>query len=136
MLDLSKPNDAHIDQRLRSDVIMWLGSVRPDGRPHLVVVWFLWDGEKVIIFSRTPNQKLRNIRNNPQVILALDDTNGGSDPITIEGEAELVEDAEFTATMPAYAEKYAAFMARNGWDPPQMASLYSQAIVVRPTRFL
>jgi hypothetical protein len=38
MLDLNNPEEAHIDRRLREDVVLWLGSVRPDGRPHLAPV--------------------------------------------------------------------------------------------------
>jgi hypothetical protein len=44
MLDLSGSQGAHIDARLRHEPIIWLSSVRPDGRPHLVPIWFLWDG--------------------------------------------------------------------------------------------
>src|SRR5262245_19811046 len=38
MLDLTQPWEAHIDERLRSDPIIWLTSTRPDGRPHLVTI--------------------------------------------------------------------------------------------------
>ena len=51
MLDLSDRRQAHADQRLRTDQIAWLGTVRPDGRPHLVPIWFLWDGESVLFFT-------------------------------------------------------------------------------------
>jgi predicted pyridoxine 5'-phosphate oxidase superfamily flavin-nucleotide-binding protein len=29
---------------LRDDPVVWLSSVQPDGRPHVVPVWFHWDG--------------------------------------------------------------------------------------------
>ena len=47
MLDLTNPKHAYIDKRLRANRILWLGSVRPDGRPHLVYVMFLWDGKHI-----------------------------------------------------------------------------------------
>jgi hypothetical protein len=34
ILDLTRERDAHIDQRLRNDITIWLNTVRPDGRPH------------------------------------------------------------------------------------------------------
>ena len=72
MLDLTKERDAHIDERLRAELMMWLSTVQPDGRPHLVPVWFLWDGRTILIFSRPNQQKLRNLRHNPNVVVALD----------------------------------------------------------------
>jgi hypothetical protein len=47
MLDLTTERDAHIDQRLYSDHMIWLSTVRSDGRPHTVPVWFLWDGKTI-----------------------------------------------------------------------------------------
>jgi len=135
MLDLSKPQDAHTDQRLRDDKILWLGTLRPDGRPHLVPVWFLWDGATILIFSIPEQQKIRNIRQNPNVILALDDTKNGEDVITIEGTAALVSDLAATTELPDYVAKYDAMMRDINLDPKKMAALYSQTIRVTPTRF-
>ena len=80
ILDLTKKRDAHIDQRLRNDITIWLNTVRPDARPHAVVVWFLWDGEAILIFSQPEKQKLRNLQHNANVVLAVDNTREGSDP--------------------------------------------------------
>ena len=136
VLDLTNPDDAHVDQRLRENVVLWLGSVRPDGRPHMVLVWFLWDGANVLIFSQPNNQKLRNIRHEPRVILALDGTNDGDDVITIEGIAELRNEPEITAELPAYAAKYEQHIRDIGFTPESMAASYSQAIRITPTRFV
>jgi PPOX class probable F420-dependent enzyme len=135
MLDLTRKKDAHIDQRLREDIIIWLNSVRPDGRPHSVAVWFLWTGKDMLIFSKPEQQKIRNLRHNPRITLALDNTNLGADVITLDGTAELIDDPAITTNMPAYVEKYRARMAHIGLDGPAMAALYSQAIRITPTRF-
>ena len=65
MLDLTNPKHAHVEERLRTNRILWLGSVRPDGRPHLVYVFFLWDGKHILIFSQPTSQKIRNVQHNP-----------------------------------------------------------------------
>ena len=134
-LDLSTPQGAHIAQRLRDDLIVWLATVRPDGRPHLVPVWFLWDGETILIFSQ-PNQKLRNLRANPHVVLSLDDSDTGEDVVTIEGVAELLPRGSVTAELAPYAEKYAAKLRAMGWTPQQMAQSYTEPIRITPTKFL
>ncbi len=46
--------NAHVEQRLRTDQIVWLTTVRPDGRPHVVPVGFFWDGQTFLICSE-PN---------------------------------------------------------------------------------
>ena len=136
MLDLINPKHAHVDERLRKNLILWLGSVRPDGRPHLVYVFFLWDGKHIIIFSQPNSQKKRNVRNNPKVTLALDDTRDGEDMVILEGQAELLHDPEVNATLPAYAAKYDSLLKRVGLTAEAMAAIYSQAILVTPTRIL
>lgn len=133
-LDLNKKRDAHIDQRLHKDIIVWLTTVRPDGRPHSVAVWFLWDGESILIFSKPNQQKLVNIQHNPHVLLAIDNTNNGSDPITIEGQATLLTDTAINVTLAAYVEKYSEGIKRIGYTPEQMATAYSQGIRIVPTR--
>ena len=136
MLDMHDPRHAHIDHRLRNDLIIWLGTVRPDGRPHLVPVWFLWDGASVLILSEPDTQKVRNLRHDARVTLALDDTHHGADVIVIEGTAELVADPASAVTPPAYATKYAANMARMSLDAHSMVARYSQAIRISPVRFV
>ncbi len=135
MLDLTKERDAHIDKRLRAELMMWLSTVRPDGRPHLVPVWFLWDGETILIFSRPNQQKLRNLQHNPNVVVALDTAGQGDDIVMIEGKAELLNDPAVSAALPAYAEKYKQRLELYGWTGEAMAQDYSQAIRITPTKF-
>jgi len=133
-LDLSQPKHAHADERLRNDLMIWLGTVRPDGRPHLVPVWFLWDGERILIFSKN-DQKIKNLGSNKRVMLALDDTKGGDDVVMVEGDATLPERGSVTPALPAYAEKYSAKLAQFGWAGESMGREYSEPISITPTRF-
>ena len=135
MLDLTKERDAHIDERLRAELMMWLSTVRPDGRPHLVPVWFLWDGRSILIFSRPNQQKLLNLRHNPNVVVALDTAGQGDDIVMIEGKAELLDDPRVSTALSAYKEKYKQRLALYGWTGEAMAQDYSQAIRITPTKF-
>ena len=65
MADQTKPNNAHVEQRLREEPTIWFTTVRADGRPHTVPVWFLWDGETFLIFSKPGTLKIRNVQRNP-----------------------------------------------------------------------
>jgi PPOX class probable F420-dependent enzyme len=132
-LDLNNPKHAHADERLRSDIIIWIGTVRPDGRPHFVPVWFLWDEGTVLVFSK-PDQKVRNLQKNSNVVLALDDTKGGNDVILIEGEAALLEQGSVTTTHPDYAAKYGQELTEMGWTPESMSKEYNMPIRITPTK--
>ena len=137
MLDLTKERDMHIDQRLRSDPIIWLSTVRRDGRPHTAPVWFLWDGKTILIFSQPGSQKLRNLRNNPYVTLALEGTNGGTDVIVLEGKAELLKEKTTELNQPDYfITKYGSAIQDMGEAPESLAQSYSQPIRITPTKFI
>ena len=135
MPDPTNPKNAHVDQRLHTDPIIWLTTLRADGRPHMVAVWFLWDGEKFLIFSQPNTQKLRNLQHNSHVTLALDNTHSGGDVIVVDGEAELLTDPDVNATLPGFAQKYDAFFKRTGSSAAEMAKSYSQGIRITPTKF-
>jgi PPOX class probable F420-dependent enzyme len=135
MLDLTTEWGQNAEQRLRSDIIAWLTTVGSDGRPYTVPVWFLWDGSTLLIFSQPHKQKIRNLRKNGRVTLALDDTKQGEDVVIIEGTAELLDDPDISATLPAYVEKYVAKMQNLGWTPETFAADFSLGIRVTPTKF-
>src|SRR5262249_36666899 len=125
MLDLRQPWEAHIDRRLRTEPVIWLTSTRPDGRPHIVPVWFLWDGSTMLIFSLPSTQKVRNPRHNPAVMLALESARQGNEIILLEGHATLLDDPAVQATLPAFADKYAPLRQST---PEDWAARFSQPI--------
>jgi PPOX class probable F420-dependent enzyme len=135
-LDLSKPKDAHVDARLRSEAIIWLSSVRPDGRPHLVPVWFFWDGETITFFSQPDTQKMRNLQHNPNVMLALEAADEGDDVVMIEGKAELPGTSPQTMNNPEYVKKYSAHIESMDTNAEELAASYSEVIRITPTRFI
>jgi PPOX class probable F420-dependent enzyme len=134
-LDTSTERGRHVAQRLREDVIAWLTTVRPSGQPDNVPVWFYWDGESILIYSRPDNTKVHNLAQNPRVSVALDNTNNGGDVIRIEGVAERVTDAPPATDVPAFVEKYGERIAYIGYDPAGFAAAYSAAIRVTPTKY-
>src|SRR6478735_96695 len=80
---------ARIHGLLEREPVVWLSTVRPDGGPHLVPTWFSWDGEALLVFSKPGAQKVRNLRANASVMLALGDAEDDFDVGLIEARAEL-----------------------------------------------
>ena len=64
--------DAAFEQRLQSEGNIWVTTVRPDGRPHLTPVWFVWHAGKAYICISPDSVKARNLSRNPRVALALE----------------------------------------------------------------
>ena len=134
MLDMTNKRHARIDARLRSDLMMWLSTVRPDNRAHLVPVWFLWKDGFIYVFSK-PDQKMRNLEQNNSVMLGVDDTKGGNDPIMLGGDAELMKHADLPPEVhEAYAAKYGERLKEFDWTMESMAAEYSEVIKITPSK--
>jgi PPOX class probable F420-dependent enzyme len=126
----------HVEERLRSDRMIWLTTVRPNGRPHTIPVWFVWENATLLIFSKAEAQKVRNLHQNHFAMLALDDTKNGSDVVILEGTAELLERGEGREVLEAYGEKYREGLQSIGVTAEQFTMLYSQPIRVTPIRLI
>lgn len=125
-----------LDRRIRSESVVWLTTVSADGRPHVVPVWFDWDGESFLVFTKPEAKKVRNLRSNAAVMLALGEPRADFDVVLIEAEAEIL-DAPTSALAPmAYFDRYATWMAAIGLSRGEFVATYSRALRIRPTRFL
>ena len=125
-----------IDRLLHGEPVIWLSSVRPDGRPHLIPIWFSWDGRDILVASKPDAQKIRNLRANPTVMLALGEAEDDFDVGLLEGRAELLDRPASAALRPGHLSKYAARMAAIGLSDDEFVATYSQLIRIGPTRFL
>jgi PPOX class probable F420-dependent enzyme len=127
---------ARIRRFLEQEPVVWLSTVRPDGRPHLVPIWFWWDGRALLAFSKPDAQKVRNLRANPSVMLALGDAEDDFDVGMLEGRAELL-DPPTSGLLPAgHLGKYARQLAAMGLSAEEYAATYSQALRIVPSRAL
>lgn len=98
-------------EKLRSGRNYWLVTATASGRPHAMPVWAVWDDEEEkLAFSCAPtSRKGRNLRANPQVVVAIDDT---VDCLSVEGVATILDDrARREEWARRYVEKYRAHSA-------------------------
>jgi PPOX class probable F420-dependent enzyme len=132
---LSGTRRAHVEGRLRATQIAWLTTVRPDGRPDSVPVWFLLrDDETILVYSEPAKAKLRNISLNPRVALGLDETNLGRDVIRIDAAAEHVPGFPAADQVPEFLAKYAERISASFGTAARFAGLYTEAIIITPHR--
>jgi len=114
--------DPQVEQRLQTEQNLWLATVRPDGTPHLVPIWFVWVAEKIYLCTGADSVKVRNLRQNPHVAIALED---GTHPIVIEGRAEPI------GRPPAAV--VAEFQRKYDWNITT-DDTYTQVIEIDPKR--
>lgn len=134
MLNLENSKHVAADARLRSDIIIWLTTVTPAGKPQSTPVWFLWDGAEFLIYGSKDGPKTRNIAANPHVSLHLEGNGRGGDNVIFEGTARVDSDAPLADAVPEYVAKYLPLVQSYGWSPESFAGDYPHAIKVTPTR--
>ena len=120
---LTLPPEA--ETKLETEKNIWIASVRPDGRPHLAPVWFVWYAGKIYIGTDAKSVKFHNIHRNRRVALALED---GTHPLICEATAQL-------AALPLAEGLKAAFQQKYDWDITQEPQ-YNQVIEVTPEKWL
>jgi PPOX class probable F420-dependent enzyme len=105
--------------RLPADVLSFLARPRhlviattnPDGSPHQAVVWYLLDGDQLIVNSRVGRRWPQNALRDPRVSLVAEE---GDDYASITGTLEEIHDREL-------AQRHIATMARRYYDPLRAA---------------
>jgi PPOX class probable F420-dependent enzyme len=127
---------ARLDRMLRTETVIWLSTVRADGQPHLVPIWFSWDGETILVASKPNAKKVANLRLNPSVMVALGEPDDDFDVGMLEGVAELPSEPSAELLPLAHLQKYRTQMASIGLTPAEFLRTYTQVIRIRPTRFL
>lgn len=92
------------ENRLKKSRQYWIATTRPDGRPHVMVVWALWmDG--AIYFSTGANTvKARNLAKNSHCTMCTDN---GAEAVIVEGVVETERSVETVRRfVPVYEKKY------------------------------
>jgi len=103
------------EQRLASDVDVWVASARPDGAPYLVPLSFGWDGETLLVATPQDSPTGVNLAATRTVRVGLGPTR---DVTVIDGDVEVLP-------MDALPRELGdRFAARTGFDPRALAAPY------------
>jgi PPOX class probable F420-dependent enzyme len=135
VFDTTTEAGSRAQRRLREEEVAWLTTVRSDGQPQSVPIWFLWDGGTFLIYSQPDTRKLKNIGRNPRVGLNLNSSDTGGVVVRVEGSAEILDGFALADEVAEYLEKYREAIARIGYDTEGFARAYSVALRVAPERW-
>jgi PPOX class probable F420-dependent enzyme len=86
-----------IDELLRRPNPAVVATLRPDGSPHTVATWYLWDGQRLLLNMDESRARLGFMRRDPRVSLTVLDAESWYRQVTLLGRvAELVDDDTLT----------------------------------------
>lgn len=114
------------EQRLKKSHNYWITTVKPDGSPHTMVVWGLWQDGRLLFSTGSKSRKARNLAQNANCVLCTEHAN----------EAVIVEGVGEIADVPARRKFLAKYKAKYNFDMGSMKddilSMKEPVFAVRP----
>jgi hypothetical protein len=114
------------EQRLRKSHNYWITTVKPDGSPHVMVVWGLWLDGAFLFSTGSQSRKARNLAENPRCVVSTEDA---AEAVIVEGVAEIVDVPVRRVFLKKYTPKYDFDMAGMEKD---ILAMKEPVFAVRP----
>ncbi len=68
-----------------------LATINSDGTPQLTTMWYLLEGDTIVMNTKAGRIKERNMRRDPRIAICVED---GYNYVTISGTVEMIDDPE------------------------------------------
>jgi len=121
-------------KRLAADEVVWLTTVTDHGAPAPYPVWFIVDGDDIVVFSEPRARRVHNIGQRPTVSLHFNSDPHGGDVWVLTGRAA-TRPAVAPSAAPGYLDKYRASIERDLRTTVEaIDATYDTEIRVRPER--
>jgi PPOX class probable F420-dependent enzyme len=134
MIDLDSKLGRQVKRRLAKEAAIWFTTVGSDLTPQPRPVWFLWDGESILIFSQPGAHKVHHLKAHPKVALNLSSDELGHGVAVITGTAAVDSSVPPAHMVASYFKKYRRRISYLGMSPEEFSREYSVAIRVTPLK--
>ena len=112
---------AWAQERLQASRSFWLASSWPDGRPHVMPVWAVWDAGALWFSTGVRSRKARNLLADSRCVVT---TENASSPVVVEGVARFERDAGAIVRVAGLlSEKYDVELGPEFHDPDVNATI-------------
>jgi len=106
------------EDRLKKSRQFWIATTRPDGRPHVMVIWALWFDGALYFATGSTSVKAKNLSGNPHCTIC---TENAAEAVIIEGTTETEKDvAKIREFLKVYEKKYKFDMSGMEDDMSEM----------------
>lgn len=117
MIDTSSEFGARADRLLREENVIWLTTVGRDGTPRPALVWFLYDGDRILVYSDHRARRVDHLADRPRVALNVNSDAWGDSMVVLTGTARIARELPSAADNPAYLAKYRERIEiEKAWD--------------------
>jgi len=89
--------------RLKQSHNYWITTVKPDGSPHTMVVWGLWQDRRLLFSTGSKSRKARNLAKNANCVVCTELAN---EAVIVEGTAETADVRARRKFLARYEPKY------------------------------
>lgn len=127
-------SDTGLAEALDSAIIGFLTAVNGSGQPQASPVWYIRDGEDLVVYNRPTAPRLRSIANNNRVAFNLRADWRARSGISLEGEAAIDSDLPPAVDFPGYVDRYGSEIAGLGWTPESFSTDYSVGLRIIVSR--
>jgi PPOX class probable F420-dependent enzyme len=136
MIEFTTDFGQKVKRHLEGEYFVWFTTVDANLTPQPRPVWFIWEEDTFLIFSRPAAHKIAHLKTHPHVALHFNTTDkkADEDVIVFIGRAEIDPGAPPAHKVPAYIEKYESGIEGLGMTPEGFSQDYSLAIRVKPTK--
>lgn len=132
-MDWNSSEGKRLAERLGREEVIWLTTVRKDGTPTPTPVWFLWEGETILIYTIPGTLKLKNIAANPHVSLNLNSDAHGGQVVVFTGTIAIEKDEVPAIQNQAYLQKYQEGIKDIQMTPETFSRQFSVPLRFHPT---
>lgn len=91
------------ERRLKKSHNYWITTVKPDGSPHTMVVWALWQDGRLLFSTGSKSRKAKNLVKNNECVICTELAN---EAVIVEGVAEIADVAARRKFLAKYEKKY------------------------------
>ena len=135
MIDFKSKLGRKAMRHLKKEYFVWLTTVDSTGMPQPRPVWFVLEGDSLLLYSQPGAFKLKHIINRPNVSLHFNtpDPKGEKNVIVISGTAKIDPKSQPANKNNIYMRKYRQGIKGLDATPQKFAEEYSTAIRIKIT---